>query len=206
MKVLLINGSPHKNGTTNAALTELATALSREGVECEIMHIGHLAIRGCVACLGCRKTGKCVVDDAVNEAAEKFREADGIVVGSPVYYAAPNGTLLSFLDRLFYSSSFDKRAKVGAAVVCARRGGCTAAFDVLNKYFSISGMPIATSSYWNQVHGANADDAALDEEGMMCMRNLGRSMAFLMKSIALGEEKLGLPERESGIRTNFIKR
>ena len=206
MKVLLINGSPHKSGTTYTALSEVARVLAERGIESEIMQIGHLAIRGCTACLGCRKTGKCVVDDEVNVAAEKFAEADGIIVGSPVYYAAPNGTLLSFLDRLFYSSGFDKRAKVGAAVVCARRGGCTAAFDVLNKYFSISGMPIATSSYWNQVHGASGEDALLDEEGMMCMRNLARNMAFMMQSIALGQEKLGLPERESGIRTNFIKR
>ena len=206
MKVLIINGSPHKSGTTAAALAELQGALKNEGVECEIMQIGHLALRGCTACFGCRTAGKCVIDDAVNEAAEKFKDADGIVIGSPVYYAAPNGTLLSFLDRLFYSSPFDKRMKVGAAVVCARRGGCTAAFDVLNKYFSISGMPIATSSYWNQVHGASAEDAALDEEGMMCMRNLGRNMAFLMKSVALGKDTVGLPERESGIRTNFIKK
>ena len=206
MKVLIINGSPHKAGTTAAALAELKRTLEIEGAECEIMQVGHLALRGCNACLGCRKTGKCVSDDAVNEAAEKFKEADGLVVASPVYYAAPNGTLLSFLDRLFYSSPFDKRLKVGAAVVCARRGGCTAAFDVLNKYFSISGMPIATSSYWNQVHGASAEDAELDEEGMMCMRNLGRNMAFLMKSVALGNESIGLPEKESGIRTNFIKK
>lgn len=206
MKVLIINGSPHKNGTTNAALTEAARVLAKEGVEYEIMHIGHLAIRGCTGCLGCRKAGRCVIDDAVNEAADKLRLADGIIIGSPVYYASPNGTLISFLDRLFYSSPFDKCGKVGAAVVCARRGGCTASFDVMNKYFSISGMPIATSSYWNQVHGANADDALLDEEGMMCMRNLARNMAFLMKSIALGKEKFGLPEKESGIRTNFIKR
>ena len=205
MKVLLINGSPHKSGTTYTALSEVARVLAECGIESEIMQVGHLAIRGCTACLGCRKTGKCVVDDEVNVAAEKFAEADGIIVGSPVYYAAPNGTLLSFLDRLFYSSGFDKRAKVGAAVVCARRGGCTAAFDVLNKYFSISGMPIATASYWNQVHGASGEDALLDEEGMMCMRNLARNMAFMMQSIALGQEKLGLPERESGIRTNFIK-
>ena len=206
MKVLIINGSPHKSGTTAAALDELKRTLEAEGAECEIMQVGHLALRGCNACLGCRKIGKCVSDDAVNEAAEKFKEADGLVVASPVYYAAPNGTLLSFLDRLFYSSPFDKRLKVGAAVVCARRGGCTAAFDVLNKYFSISGMPIATSSYWNQVHGANGDDALLDEEGMMCMRNLGRNMAFLMKSLALGKDSVGLPEKESGIRTNFIKK
>ena len=206
MKVLIINGSPHKNGTTNAALSEAMATLEKEGVECEIVQVGHLAIRGCVACLGCRKAGRCVIDDAVNEVAEKFREADGIIVGSPVYYAAPNGTLLSFLDRLFYSTPFDKRKKVGAAVVVARRGGCTASFDVLNKYFTISGMPVATSSYWNQVHGASADDARLDEEGMMCMRNLARNMAFLMKSVALGEEKYGMPEKESGIRTNFIKK
>ena len=206
MKVLIINGSPHKDGTTFAALSEAKTTLEKEGVECEIVQVGHLAIRGCIACLGCRKLGKCAIDDSVNEVAEKFREADGIIVGSPVYYAAPNGTLLSFLDRLFYSTGFDKRRKVGAAVVCARRGGCTASFDVLNKYFTISGMPVVTSSYWNQVHGANADDARLDEEGMMCMRNLARNMAFLMKSIALGEEKYGMPEKESGIRTNFIKK
>ncbi len=206
MKVLIINGSPHKEGTTFAALSEAKATLEKDGVECEIVHVGHLAVRGCVACLGCRKTGKCTIDDSVNEVAEKFREADGIIVGSPVYYAAPNGTLLSFLDRLFYSTGFDKRKKVGAAVVCARRGGCTAAFDVLNKYFTISGMPVATSSYWNQVHGASGDDARLDEEGMMCMRNLARNMAFLMKSVALGEEKYGMPEKESGIRTNFIRK
>lgn len=206
MKVILINGSPHKSGTTNSALTEAARVLSDEGIESEIIQIGHLAIRGCVACLGCRKTGKCSIDDAVNEVAAKFEEADGIIVGSPVYYASPNGTLISFLDRLFYSTGFDKSTKVGAAVVCARRGGCTASFDVLNKYFTISGMPIASSTYWNQVHGANADDAACDAEGLMTMRNLARSMAFLVKSIALGKEHLGAPTLERGIRTNFIKR
>ena len=206
MKVLIINGSPHKDGTTFTALSEAKNTLEKEGVECEIIQVGHLTIRGCVACLGCRTIGKCAIDDAVNEVAEKFKEADGIIIGSPVYYAAPNGTLISFLDRLFYSSSFDKRKKVGAAVVCARRGGCTAAFDVLNKYFTISGMPVSTSSYWNQVHGANGDDARLDEEGMMCMRNLARNMAFLMKSIALGDKTYGMPEKESGIRTNFIKK
>ena len=206
MKVLLINGSPHKNGTTHAALSEAARILGEEGIESEIIQVGHLPIRGCIACLGCRKNGKCSFNDAVNEIAPLFAEADGIIVGSPVYYASPNGNLISFLDRLFYSTSFDKSMKVGAAVVCARRGGCTASFDVLNKYFTISGMPIASSSYWNQVHGANAEDAALDAEGMMTMRNLARNMAFLIKSISLGKEKLGAPERESGIRTNFIKR
>lgn len=206
MKVLLINGSPHKEGTTYAALSEVAGALNARGVETEIIQVGHLAIRGCVACYSCSKTGKCAIDDVVNEVAEKFKEADGIVVGSPVYYASPNGTLVSFLDRLFYSSRFEKRDKVGAAVVCARRGGCTAAFDVLNKYFTISGMPVATSTYWNQVHGANGDDARLDEEGMLCMRNLGANMAFLMESVALGKASLGLPEKEKMVRTNFIKR
>lgn len=206
MKVLLINGSPHKEGTTYAALSEVAGALNARGVETEIIQVGHLAIRGCVACYSCSKTGKCVIDDVVNQVAEKFKEADGIVVGSPVYYASPNGTLVSFLDRLFYSSRFEKRDKVGAAVVCARRGGCTAAFDVLNKYFTISGMPVATSTYWNQVHGANGDDARLDEEGMLCMRNLGANMAFLMESVALGKASFGLPEKEKMVRTNFIKR
>ena len=206
MKVLLINGSPHKEGTTNAALSEVAGALNAKGVKTEILQVGHLAIRGCLGCYSCAKTGVCVINDEVNEVAKKFAEADGIVVGSPVYYASPNGTLISFLDRLFYSSKFDKRDKVGAAVVCARRGGCTAAFDVLNKYFTISGMPVATSSYWNQVHGANAEDAILDEEGMLCMRNLAANMSFLMESISLGKKEVGLPEKEKPVRTNFIKR
>ncbi len=206
MKVLLINGSPHKNGTTYTALSEAEKILNKEGIETEIMQIGHLNIRGCTGCLSCRKLGKCVFDDAVNEAAEKFKEADGLIVGSPVYYASPNGTLLAFLDRLFYSSSFDKTMKVGAAVACARRGGCTATFDVLNKYFTISGMPVASSTYWNQVHGANGEDALLDLEGMQTMRNLASNMAFLIKSISLGKEKFGLPAKESGARTNFIKR
>ncbi len=206
MKVILINGSPHKNGTTYTALSEAARVLSSEGIETEIIQVGHLPIRGCVACLGCVKSGKCSFDDVVNEVAEKFRDADGIIVGSPVYYASPNGTLISFLDRLFYSTGFDKSMKAGAAVVCARRGGCTASFDVLNKYFTISGMPIASSSYWNQVHGANGEDALFDLEGLMTMRNLAKNMAFLIKSIALGKRELGLPEGERGIRTNFIRR
>lgn len=207
MKVLLINGSPHKDGTTNASLAEAARTLEAEGIETETVQVGQLTIRGCTACLGCRKLGRCVINDGVNEVAEKFAEADGIIVGSPVYYASPNGNLISFLDRLFYSSPFDKRMKVGAAVVCARRGGCTASFDVINKYFTISGMPVASSSYWNQVHGASSpEDARADEEGMQTMRNLARNMAFLIKSIGLGKEKYGLPEKESASRTNFIKR
>lgn len=206
MKVLLINGSPHKDGTTYAALSEVKKTLETEGVECEIIQVGHLTIPGCRGCGACFKTGKCVTDDIVNEVSKKFEEADGIIVGSPVHYAAPSGALICFLDRLFYTTHFDKRDKVGAAVVCARRGGCSAAFDVLNKYFTISQMPVVTSTYWNMVHGANADDAAFDEEGMLCMRNLARNAVFLMKSIALGKEKHGLPEKENRVRTNFIKR
>jgi len=206
MKVLLINGSPHKNGTTYAALSEVIKTLEKEGVECELVQVGHLTARGCVGCGACVKLGRCIEDGIVNSLAKKFEEADGLIVGSPVHYAAPAGTLLCVLDRLFYSTHFEKRDKVGAAIVCARRGGCTAAHDVLNKYFTISQMPLATSSYWNQVHGANAEDAALDEEGMLCMRNLARNAVFLMSSIALGKEKHGLPEKENRVRTNFIKR
>lgn len=206
MKVLLINGSPHKEGTTYTALSEARRILEEEGVETELLQVGSSAVRGCTGCLGCKKGEGCVLKDGVNEAAKLFEEADGIIVGSPVYYASPNGTLISFLDRLFYSSGFDKTMKVGAAVVCARRGGCTASFDVINKYFTISGMPVVSSTYWNQVHGAVAEDAPLDKEGMQTMRNLAHNMVFLMKSIALGKEKLGMPKKESGERTNFIKR
>ena len=205
MKVLLINGSPHKDGTTFAALNEIKTTLAKEGIDSEIIQVGNLPLRGCMACYACNSIGKCVIDDEVNRVADLFREADGIIVGSPVHYAAPSGALICFLDRLFYSARFDKRAKVGAAVVCARRGGCTAAFDVLNKYFSISGMPIVSSTYWNQVHGGSAEQAVLDEEGMQCMRNLGRNAAFLIKSIKLGEQKEGLPTVERRFRTNFIR-
>ena len=205
MKVLLINGSPHKNGTTYAALSEVARTLEENGVETEIIQVGNLSLNGCLGCGGCNTLGKCVIDDIVNDVAEKFRESDGLIVGSPVHYAAPSGALISFLDRLFYSSRFDKRMKIGASVVCARRGGCTAAFDVLNKYFTISGMPVVSSTYWNQVHGANASDATFDEEGMQCMRNLGRNASFLMKSIVLGKESLSLPECERAHRTNFIR-
>ena len=206
MKILLINGSPHKNGTTNAALCEVAKTLKEEGVDPEILHIGNLPIRGCLGCYSCAKLGKCVIDDEVNEIAKKFEECDGLIVGSPVHYAAPAGTLICFLDRLFYSTRFDKRDKVGAAVVCARRGGCTASFDVLNKYFTISGMPVVSSTYWNQVHGANAEDAALDEEGMQTMRNLARNAAFLARAIKREKECGGLPEVEKGKRTNFIRK
>ena len=206
MKVLIINGSPHASGTTSVALAEAARELEEQGMEPETVHIGALAIRGCLACSYCKTEGKCVVNDEVNEVAKKFAEADGIIVGSPVYYASPNGNLISFLDRLFHSTHFDKSMKVGAAVVCARRGGCTASFDVINKYFTISGMPIASSTYWNQVHGACAEDAPFDEEGLMTMRNLAKNMAFLIKSISLGKESFGIPKTEGGKKTSFIRR
>ena len=194
MKVLLLNGSPHANGCTAAALKEMISVFEAEGVETELVHVGNKDIRGCIACRSCMKNGKCVFDDLVNEVAPKFEAADGLVIGSPVYYASPNGTILSFVDRLFYSTRFSKHMKVGAAVVSARRGGNTASFDVLNKYFSISGMPIATATYWNQVHGFTAEDVQKDAEGLQTMRNLARNITFLMKAIADGQEKYGLPE------------
>ena len=203
MKVLLINGSPRANGCTAAALKEMISVFEAEGVETELVHVGNKDIRGCIACGSCMKNGKCVFDDLVNEVAPKFEEADGLVIGSPVYYASPNGTVLSFTDRLFYSTRFSKHMKVGAAVVSARRGGNTASFDVLNKYFSISGMPIATATYWNQVHGFSAEDVKKDTEGLQTMRNLARNMVFLMKAIADGREKYGLPEVEHGSFTSF---
>jgi len=207
MKVLLINGSPHTKGSTFTALNEVAVTLEKEGIETELIHIGNQAIRGCIACGKCREIGQCVFEDAVNEVAEKFKNADGLVVGSPVYYASANATLIAFLDRLFYSSArqFDKTMKVGAAVVSARRGGNTATFDELNKYFTISGMPVVSSQYWNQIHGNNAEDASKDAEGLQTMRTLGRNIAFLMKSIALGKEAYGLPETEAKVATNFIR-
>ena len=203
MKVLLLNGSPHPNGCTAEALKEMIRVFEAEGIETELIQAGSKAVRGCIACGSCMKTGKCVFDDLVNEVAPKFEAADGLVVGSPVYYASPNGTLLSFLDRLFYSTRFSKHMKVGAAVVSARRGGNTASFDVLNKYFSISGMPVATSTYWNQVHGFTAEDVRKDAEGLQTMRNLARNMAFLIRAIADGREKYGLPEAEREAFTSF---
>ena len=203
MKVLLLNGSPHENGCTAAALREMISVFEAEGIETELIHVGKQDIRGCVSCGSCIKTGKCVFNDLVNETAPKFEAADGLVIGSPVYYASPNGTVLSFADRLFYSTHFSKHMKAGAAVVSARRGGNTASFDVLNKYFSISGMPIVTATYWNQVHGFTAEDVKKDAEGLQTMRNLARNMIFLMKAIADGKEKYGLPEVEHGLFTSF---
>lgn len=205
MKVLLINGSPHANGCTYTALCEVEKELNKNDIETEIIHVGNKDIRGCIACGNCRKNGKCVFDDMVNEVAQKFTECDGIVVGSPVYYASANGNLISFMDRLFYSNACDKNMKVGAAVVSARRGGCSSTFDELNKYFTISGMPVASSQYWNSVHGNTPEEVLKDEEGLQVMRTLGKNMAFLVKSIALGKEKYGLPEKEAKVATNFIR-
>jgi len=205
MKVLLINGSPNVNGCTFTALSEAAKTLNENGVDTDIVHVGNKDIRGCIACRKCKENGKCVFNDIVNEVAPRFAECNGIVVGSPVYYSSANGSVVSFMDRLFYSASCDKTMKVGAAVVSARRTGCSSTFDVLNKYFSISGMPIASSQYWNEVHGFTADDVKKDEEGLQTMRVLGRNMAFLIKSIALGKERYGLPEKETRVSTNFIR-
>lgn len=205
MKVLLINGSPNAMGCTYTALCEVEKILNQNGIVTELIHVGQKEMRGCIGCRKCKTTEQCVFDDLVNEVAPKFQEADGIVVGSPVYYASANGTLISFMDRLFYSSSFDKTMKVGAAVVSARRGGCSATFDELNKYFTISGMPIVSSQYWNSVHGNTPEEVKKDKEGLQIMRTLGRNMAFLMKSIALGKQEFGLPEQESRIGTNFIR-
>lgn len=204
MKVLIINGSPKKNGNTSLAVKEMEKVFTSLGVEVDNIQIGNKNIRGCIACKKCVETGKCVFDDSVNEIAPKFKEADGLVVASPVYYASANATLIAFLDRLFYSTDFDKTMKVGASVVCARRQGCSSTFDELNKYFTISNMPIASSQYWNSIHGLNPGDAELDEEGKQTMRVLARNMVFLMRSIALGKEKYGLPETEKRIWTNFI--
>ena len=207
MKVLMINGSPRPNGNTSIALAEMAKIFAENGIEVETVQVGNQMIRGCIACGRCRKEklGKCVFDDAVNTIAPKFEECDGLVIGSPVYYASANGTLISLLDRLFYSTAFDKTMKVGAAVAVARRGGLSATFDELNKYFAISGMPIAPSQYWNSLHGAAAGESEQDLEGLQTMRTLARNMSFLMKSIALGKEKLGLPEKEQKIATSFVR-
>ena len=205
LKVLMLNGSPRPNGNTAVALREIETVFRENGVEVETVIIGNRAIRGCVACGGCAKTGKCVFDDAVNELAPKFEAADGLVVASPVYYASANATLIACLDRLFYSTPFDKTMKVGASVVCARRGGCSATFDELNKYFTISGMPVASSQYWNSIHGRTPGEAEADGEGRQTMRTLARNMTFLMRSIALGKERFGLPEQEARIATHFIR-
>lgn len=202
-KVILLNGSPHVNGCTMTALEEVAKTLEAEGIETEIIQVGSKEVRGCVSCGGCNKLGKCVYDDVVNEVAAKLESVDGLVVGSPVYYASPNGTILAFMDRLFYSAKYSKQMKVGASVVSCRRGGSTASFDALNKYFTISGMPVASSTYWNQVHGSNAEDVKKDLEGLQTMRNLGKNMAFMIKAFADAKDKYGYPEMEKGGFTSF---
>lgn len=205
MKVLIINGSPRVDGNTSIAVDEVAKTFEAEGIETEIIRIGNKDVRGCIACGSCAESGKCVFDDVVNELASKFEEAEGLIIASPVYYASANATLIACLDRLFYSTHFDKTMKVGASIVVARRGGCSATYDELNKYFTISGMPVASSQYWNSVHGGGKGDAKQDLEGLRTMRVLGKNMAFLMKSIALGKEKYGLPEEEQRVWTNFIR-
>jgi multimeric flavodoxin WrbA len=205
LKVLILNGSPRLNGNTTVALQEMEKIFAAEGVDVENVQIGNKAVRGCIACATCFDRGKCVFDDIVNELAPKFEHADGLVVASPVYYASANATLIACLDRLFYSTHFDKTMKVGASVVCARRGGCSATYDELNKYFAISNMPIASGQYWNSIHGRGVGEAAADGEGLQTMRGLARNMVFLMRSIALGKEKYGLPEKEEPKRTNFIR-
>lgn len=205
MKVLMINGSPHAKGNTYTALHEMEKVFAENGVETEILHIGNQAVRGCIACYSCAQNGRCVFDDIVNEVAPKFEACDGLVIGSPVYYASANATLVAFLDRLFYSTHFDKTMKVGTSVVAARRGGLSATFDELNKFFTIAGMPIASSQYWNSIHGREPGEAQQDTEGLQTMRTLARNMAFLMKSIALGKEAYGMPEKEPFQWTNFVR-
>lgn len=205
MKVLLINASPRSNGNTALALHEMEKVFAEQGVGTALIHIGNRDIRGCIACGRCASLGRCVFDDAVNEVAPLFEEAAGIVAASPVYYASANGTLVSFMDRLFHSTPFDKTMKVGATVAVCRRGGASATFDQINKYFTISNMPVASSQYWNSVHGRAPGEAAQDAEGLQTVRVLARNMSFLMKSIALGREKYGLPETEAHEWTHFIR-
>ena len=205
MKVLMLNGSPRAKGNTALALEEMKKIFDAEGIETELIQLGQRDIRGCIACNRCKETGRCVFDDLVNEVAPKFEACDGLVVGSPVYYASANATLVAFLTRLFYSTPFDKTMKVGAAVAAARRGGLTATYDELNKFFGISGMPIASGQYWNGIHGREPGQAAQDGEGLQMMRTLARNMTFLMRSIALGREQYGLPQREPFQPTNFVR-
>lgn len=205
MNVLMLNGSPKENGNTMTVLKEMADIFKSDGIDTNIITIGNKIIRGCVACGSCANTGVCAINDEVNEIAKLFESADGLIIGSPVYFASANGTLVSLLDRLFYSTHFDKRCKVGACVVVARRGGLSATFDELNKYFSIAQMPIATSCYWNSVHGRLPGEVTFDLEGMRTIRTLARNMAFLMKSIALGKNEYGLPNQDEPVRTNFVR-
>lgn len=205
MKVLMLNGSPHVRGNTALALSEMEMIFAENGIESEIIQVGSQSVRGCMACGYCGEHGRCVINDLVNEVADKFREADGLVVASPVYYASANGTLVSLLDRLFFSRNYETRMKVGASVAVCRRGGASATFDELNKYFTISNMPVVSSQYWNSVHGLTPGEAAQDGEGLQTVRVLARNMSFLIKAIALGKEQIGLPEQEELISTHFIR-
>ncbi len=206
MKVLLINGSPHKNGCTYTALQEVATTLGKHNIETEIYWVGNKPIAGCIGCGACRNLGKCVQDDAVNELAARLNEFDGLVVGSPVYYAAAAGTLTAFLNRLFYSAGKKLSGKPGAAVVSCRRGGAASTFDQLNKYFTINRMPVVSSQYWNQVHGSKAEDVLQDEEGLQTMRTLGEQISWLLSCIEAGKAAgVPAPATEPPLRTNFIR-
>lgn len=205
MRVLILNGSPHKDGCTSTALKEVEKILNQEGIETQTLQIGNLEIRGCIACNYCKEHKKCAFDDVVNEAAKIFEQCDGLLIGSPVYYSGASGTLLSFLDRFFHSSYIKKSMKVGAAILSSRRAGSTSALDEIYKYFGTSNMPIATSTYWNEVHGFTKEDVLNDKEGVQTMHNLARNMAFLMKSIELGKKEYGLPQIETGTFTNFMR-
>ena len=205
LKVLMLNGSPREKGNIALAFSEMEKVFEGLNVEYEKIQLGRLDIRGCIACETCRKTGKCVFDDIVNELSVKFEKADGLVIGSPVYYGSANGTLMAALQRLFYSSNFDMSMKVGASVVSARRSGCTATFDELNKFFTLSNMPIATSQYWNNIYGWEPGEGNVDEEGKQVMRVLARNMVFLMESIALGKKQINMPETEDRVWTNFTR-
>lgn len=205
LKVLMLNGSPREKGNIALAFREMEQVFAENDVAYENILLGRLDIRGCIACETCRKNGKCVFDDIVNELAVKFEEADGLVIGSPVYYGSANGTLMSAMQRLFYSTHFDKSLKVGASVVSARRSGCTATFDELNKFFTLCNMPVATSQYWNNIYGWEPGEGQVDAEGRQVMRVLARNMVFLMKSIVLGKEQIGLPATEERVWTNFTR-
>lgn len=204
-KVLILNGSPRENGNIALALNEMKQVFDELGVSYDYYQLGKMDIRGCIACETCRGTGKCVFNDIVNELSQKFEEADGLVIASPVYYGSANGTLMSALQRMFYSTHFDKSLKVGASVVSARRSGCTATFDELNKFFTLSNMPVATSQYWNNIYGWEPGEAKVDDEGRQVMRVLARNMVFLLRSITLGKEQIGLPAEEDRVWTNFTR-
>ena len=206
MKVILVNGSPHKNGCTYTALSEVAGALNKEGIDTEIFWVGNKPISGCIACKGCLKTGKCVIDDTVNEFIEKAKEADGFIFGSPVHYAGASGAITSFMDRAFYHKADNYQGKPGAAIASCRRGGASATFDQLNKYFTICSMPVVSSQYWNMVHGNTPDEVKQDLEGLQTMRTLGRNMAWMLKCIEAGKKAgINFPEHEEKIATNFIR-